>query len=466
MVLGIILSLALLTYIAYKGYSVILFAPVCALVAAVIDGNAIMPSYTELFMINAVTYVKNFFPVFLLGAVFGKVMEDSGAARSVAKAIAGTLGPQRGIMAVVLAAAVLTYGGVSLFVVAFAVYPFAAALFEQADYPRRLIPGAIALGAFGFTMTATPGSPQIQNMIPATYFNTDAFAAPLFGTVGAIIIFIVGVAWLEYRKRKMIAAGEGYGEKDTRAQAVIAKDDVPDINAGLACLPLATVLVLNFVLTKYIRGWDSAIMNKTAGLALAAKAVPVANWALIIALIAGIVLAIILSNKQFRARGNLQIALNAGAIGSLLAIMNTASEVGYGNVIRSLSGFTTIREALMGIKFFDTPLISESIAVNVLAGITGSASGGMSIALEAMGAEYLKWANDVGLNPELLHRVAAMSSGGFDTMPHNGAVITLLAICGMTHKKSYPDLGMVSLVVPFMTTLVLIVIWTILGLQF
>jgi H+/gluconate symporter-like permease len=466
MVIGIIISLALLTYIAYKGYSVILFAPLCALVAVVLDGNALMPSYTELFMINTATYVKNFFPVFLLGAVFGKVMEDSGAARSVARAIADKLGPQRGIAAVVLAAAVLTYGGVSLFVVAFAVYPFGAALFEEADFPRRLLPGAIALGAFGFTMTAVPGTPQIQNMIPTVYFKTDAFAAPLFGSVGAVIIFVLGVAWLEYRRKKMIASGEGYGEKDMRMQAAIVKDDVPDISAGLACLPLLTVLVLNYFLTDIIKGWDNAIMAKTAGLALAAKAIPVANWALIISLVAGIVLAIILSGKQFKARGNLQTAINAGTIGSLLAIMNTASEVGYGNVIRSLSGFNTVREALMSIRFLDTPLLSESIAVNVLAGITGSASGGMSIALEAMGAEYLKWATSVGLSPDLLHRVAAMSSGGFDTMPHNGAVITLLAICGMTHKKSYPDIGMVSLVVPFATTLVLIVIWTLLGLQF
>lgn len=463
MVIGIILSLALLTYIAYKGFSVIIFAPLCAMVAVVSAGLPIMPSYTELFLINAATYVKNFFPVFMLGAVFGKVMEDSGAARSVARAIANGLGAKRAVTAVVLAAAVLTYGGVSLFVVAFAVYPFAAALFEEANYPRRLIPGAIALGAFGFTMTATPGTPQIQNMIPTKYFGTDAFAAPGFGSVGAILIFFLGVAWLEYRKNKLIAAGEGYGDKDTRVQATISDGGVADIPAALAALPLITVLALNFILTKVISGWDKEIMAGTAKLPLASAAVPVANWALILALIAGILLAILLSAKQFKARGNLQAALNGGAIGSLLAIMNTASEVGYGNVIRAMPGFAAVRDFLMSIDP-GTPLLSEALAVNVLAGITGSASGGMSIALEAMGARYMEWAAQAGVSPELLHRVASMSSGGFDTMPHNGAVITLLAICGLTHKKSYPDIGMVSLVVPFMTTLVLIAVWTVLGL--
>jgi H+/gluconate symporter-like permease len=463
MVIGIIISLALLTYIAYKGFSVILFAPACALVAAFTAGYTLMPSYTELFMIKAVTYVKNFFPVFLLGAVFGKVMEESGAARSVARFIAQKLGPERAVLAVVMAAAVLTYGGVSLFVVAFAVYPFASALFREGNLPRRLIPGAIALGAFGFTMTAVPGTPQIQNIIPTIYFKTTAFAAPLFGLLGAAAIAVLGVWWLEWRKRKMLAAGEGYGEEDTRA-ATNFDDGTPELSPALAVAPLLTVLVLNFILTNVIKGWDASLMGPTSVLPLAAKTIPVANWALIISLIVGIVLTIVLAGKQFKSRGNLQLALNAGTIGSLLAIMNTASEAGYGNVISALPGFADVRNFLMSIDP-GTPLLSEALTVNVLAGISGSASGGMSIALEAMGARYLEWANAVGISPELLHRVAAMSSGGFDTMPHNGAVITLLAICGMTHKKSYPDIGMVSLVVPFATTLVLIAIWTVLGLQ-
>ncbi len=461
MVIGIILSLALLTYIAYRGYSVILFAPVCALLAALTAGFPLMPSYTELYMIKAVTYVKNFFPIFLLGAVFGKVMEESGAARSVAHFIASKLGPTRAVAAIVLAALVLTYGGISLFVVAFAVYPFANALFREANLPRRLIPGAIALGAFTITMTAIPGTPQIQNIIPTVYFKTDAFAAPYFGITGAVLILGLGLAWLEYRKKQMLAWGEGHGEPDTRVTTNF-DDGVAPISPVLAGLPLLAVLVVNYILTKMIPTWDKTVMAGTAKLPLAAQSIPVANWALIIALIVGILLAIIFAAKQFKARSNLMIALNAGAIGSLLAIMNTASEVGYGNIISALPGFAVVRDFLLSIDP-GTPLISEALVVNVLAGITGSASGGMSIALEAMGARYLEWAQAVNLNPELLHRVASMASGGFDTMPHNGAVITLLAITGMTHKKSYPDIGMTSLVIPFAVTMVLIVVWTMFG---
>ena len=465
MVIGIVLSLVLLTYIAYRGYSVILFAPVCALVAVFTVGDMyLMPSYTELYMGRAVIYIKNFFPVFLLGAVFGKVMEESGAARSVARFIAEKLGASRALAAIVLAAAVLTYGGVSLFVVAFAVYPFANALFREANLPRRLIPGSIALGAFTFTMTAIPGTPQIQNIIPAKYFMTNSFAAPLFGIVGAVLMGGLGIAWLEYRKRKMLAAGEGHGEPDTRVTTNF-DDGTAELSPMMAALPLFAVLILNYVLTQTIGTWDKVIMEATSNTPLASTTIPVANWALILSLIAGILLAIAFSFKQFKARGNLQVALNTGAIGSLLAIMNTASEVGYGNIISSLPGFGVVRDFLLGIAP-GTPLISEALVVNVLAGITGSASGGMSIALEAMGARYLEIAQAVNLNPELLHRVAAMASGGFDTMPHNGAVITLLAITGMTHKKSYPDIGMVSLVIPFTVTMVMIVIWSALGINF
>ncbi|MDR2800865.1 MAG: GntP family permease [Desulfovibrio sp.] len=464
MVIGIIFALLLLTFIAYKGYSVILFAPVCALVAAATAGHHLLPEYSELFMARAVIYVKNFFPVFLLGAVFGKVMEESGAARSVARFIAEKLGPERGILAVVLAAAVLTYGGVSLFVVAFAVYPFGNALFKEGGIPRRLLPGCIALGAFGFTMTAVPGTPQIQNIIPAKYFGTNAFSAPLFGICGALIIFIGGVAWLEWRKRKMLTAGETYGEEDTRAQ-VNFNDGVPELSPFVSCLPLIVVLVLNFALTRLMGSWDASIMAPYSKVPLSSATIPVANWALVISLIVGIVLNIIFAGKQFKARGNLQAALNGGAIGSLLAIMNTASETGFGNVVSSLPGFAAVRDFLLSIDP-GTPLLSEALTVNVLAGITGSASGGMSIALEAMGGRFLEWAQQVNMDPGLLHRVAAMSSGGFDSLPHNGAVITLLAICGLTHKKSYPDIGMSTVVIPFATTLVLILVWTVLGRNF
>lgn len=438
--LGIILSLFLLMFFAYRGFSVILFSPIFALLAAAMSGLAIMPAYTELFMAKAVSYVKVYFPIFMLGAVFGKVMEDTGLAKSISAKIMKSLGQERAILAVVLAGAVLTYGGVSLFVVVFAVYPFAAALFREANIPKRLVPGSIALGAFTFTMDSFPGTPQIQNIIPTNFFGTNIYAAPISGILGGLSILIFGLWYLETRRKAAAAAGEGYGNHTVNEPEV--RDDSNMPNWFVSALPLLTVLVVNFVMTRLFT-WDPNLLAPFAAMKLPLIAASVKNvisiWSLIIALVCGIAFAVALGISRLP-KGGLAKALNAGAIGSLLAIMNTASEVGYGNVVASLPGFKSISAALMSIKIGGTPLVSEAVTVTALAGITGSASGGMSIALDLMAKDWLAWANQIGMSPEMLHRVASMASGGMDTLPHNGAVITLLAVCGLTHKESYPDI--------------------------
>lgn len=440
-VLGILLSLFLLMFMAYMGFSVILFAPVFALLAAALQGLPIMPSYTELFMAKAVVYVKAFFPVFMLGAVFGKVMEDTLLAKGISHAIMEKLGHKHAILAIVLSCAILTYGGVSLFVVVFAVYPFAAALFKEANIPKRLVPGCIALGSFTFTMDAFPGTPQIQNIIPTNFYGTTGYAAPIAGIFGGVVIFIIGMVYLEWRRRKAAAKGEGYGDHTLNEPVVAADAKLPKWYVAL--LPLILVLAVNYYLSR-VYTWDPAILAPLSGMKLPLMAPAVKNvigiWALVIGLVLGIVLALALGFKNIPKGGGLQKALNVGAIGSLLAIMNTASEVGYGNVIAALPGFKSIAAFLLGIKLGGTPLVSEAVSVTTLAGITGSASGGMSIALDLMSKDWLAWANSIGMSPEILHRVASMASGGCDTMPHNGAVITLLAVCGLTHKQSYLDI--------------------------
>ena len=207
-----LLSLIFLMFVAYRGYSVILFAPVAALGAVLLtDPLAVLPVYSGLFMERMVVFIKLYFPVFMLGALFGKVIEISGFARSIVAAVIGAVGRERAILSIVLVGGLLTYGGVSLFVVVFAVYPFAAEMFRQSDIPKRLIPGTIALGAFTFTMDSLPGTPQIQNIIPTTFFGTTGMAAPILGTIGGVFILMCGVTYLEWRRRVAAAAGEGYG---------------------------------------------------------------------------------------------------------------------------------------------------------------------------------------------------------------------------------------------------------------
>lgn len=457
-IFGIILSLALLMYLAYRGWSVIILAPLLSLLAVIFAGFAgedvhLLATYTERFMVSLAGYVKSYFPVFLLGALFGKVMDDTGAAKSIATVISEKVGKGKEIWAVVLSCAVITYGGVSLFVAAFAIYPIGAALFKKADIPKRLLPPAIALGAFTFTMTAVPGTPQIQNAIPMKFFETDLFAAPILGIVATAIMMFGGVFWLNSRAKKARTMGEGYGDHGDSHLHGEDRDKLPGFGASI--LPILVVLIGNFVFTKFVFAHtDAAYLEEQYNTTLGAV---LGNWSLITALICGVLLAIVLNLKRFEK--GVMTTIKEGVQGSFLAVMNTASEVGYGNVIKSLGAFALVAAFMTDVS--SNPLVGEAISSSVLAGITGSASGGLSIALETFGETFLQRAMDSGISPEVLHRVAAIACGGLDTLPHNGAVITLLGITGMTHKECYVNIGMCTVVIPTIAVVVIILLGTV-----
>lgn len=440
--LTVLTALILLMFIAYRGFSVILFAPVIAMLAVVVtDPAMVAPMFSSVFMEKMVGFLKLYFPVFLLGAIFGKVIELSGFSKAISFNIIRFVGSERAILSIVLVCAVLTYGGVSLFVVVFAVYPFAAEMFRQGQIPKRLIPGTIALGAFSFTMDALPGTPQIQNIIPTTFFNTTTWAAPWLGVIGSVFILVVGMIYLEWRRRSAFAKGEGYGEHHLNEPASSDQEKLP--HPLIALLPLVLVGVLNKLFTQ----WIPQLYGTSYSLHLAGNAKPVtteiakvaAIWAVEAALLIGIFSVLILAFKpichQF-AEGS-----KAAIAGALLAAGNTATEYGFGAVIASLPGFLVIADAL---KSIPNPLINEAITVTSMAGITGSASGGLSIALAAMSDMFTEAAHAAHIPLEVMHRIASMASGGMDTLPHNGAVITLLAVTGLTHRVSYGDIFAVT----------------------
>ncbi|GAB3465085.1 GntP family permease [Azotobacter salinestris] len=437
-------ALALLMLAAYRGYSVILFAPIAALSAVLLtDTSAVAPAFSGVFMEKMVGFIKLYFPVFLLGAVFGKLIELSGFSRSIVSAAIRLLGTRQAMLVIVLVCALLTFGGVSLFVVVFAVYPFAAEMFRQSDIPKRLIPATIALGAFTFTMTALPGTPQIQNIIPSAFFGTNAWAAPWLGLIGSLFILVVGMLYLQRQLHKARRAGEGYGTQLRNEPETAADLRLP--NPWLALSPLLLVGVSNLLLTGLIPLWYGA----SHSLQLVGMPAPLvtdvnrltAIWAVEGALLLGILL--VLASSFGTVRSRLAEGTQTAVGGALLAAMNTASEYGFGGVIASLPGFVLVADALEAIP---NPLINEAITVNLLAGITGSASGGMSIALAAMSDTFIAAANAAQIPLEVLHRVASMSSGGMDTLPHNGAVITLLAVTGLTHREAYKDIFGITLI--------------------
>jgi H+/gluconate symporter-like permease len=461
--LGILVALGLLIWLAYRGWSVLLLAPAAAILAAGLAWEPLLAHWTQTFMASAAKFIMQFFPIFLLGALFGKLMEDSGSVSAIASFMTEHLGPRRAVLAVVLAGALVTYGGVSLFVAFFVLAPMAHALFHAAAIPKRLMPAAIALGTSTFTMSALPGTPSIQNAIPMPFFGTTSFAAPGLGVIASLIMLGFGLWWLARAEASARQKGESYGS-DTDAAVDASEHQIvrerattsstfdpaeirhgrlseADPSIALAVLPLAVVVGVNllmslFVLkrldTSYLSDlvWGSTSLSAVGGVWAVATALAVASATLVAV--------------NYRRLPALRESMDAGANASALPVLSVASLVGFGAVVAALPAFATVCDWVLSIE--GGPLISLAVATNVLASLTGSASGGLTIALDALGSTYMRLAAEQGIDPGLMHRVAVIGAGTLDSLPHNGAVVTLLAVCGSTHRESYFDIVMVSIV--------------------
>ena len=464
---GILLGLALLVWLAYRGWSILLLAPGAALIAAAFAGGPLLAYWTQTFMDSASRFIAQFFPLFLLGAVFGKLMEDSGSVAAIADFMTERLGPSRAVLTVVLAGALVTYGGVSLFVAFFVLVPMAQAVFRTANIPNRLVPAAIALGTMTFTMSALPGTPAIQNAIPMPFFGTTPLAAPGLGIIAAAIMLAFGLWWLRRAEAAAHRKGEGFGvaiptlsadaaaeDQNVRERATTAREfDPPEVHRGghsgelppivLAIAPLFVVIVVNVLMSLVVlprldvsflaeERWGATSLSAVGGV-----------WAVVSALGAAIA-TVIAANRRRLPR--LRDTMDSGANASVLPVLSVSSLVGFGAVVADVPAFAIVRDWVLSIE--GGPLVSLAVATNLLSAITGSASGGLTIALDALGATYMRIATQQGIDPALLHRIAVMSAGTLDSLPQNGAVVTLLAVCGSTHRESYFDIVMAAIVGP------------------
>jgi len=479
--LGILVGLGLLIWLAFRGWSVLLLAPVAALVAAAFGRQPLLANWTQTFMGSGAGFLAQFFPLFLLGAVFGKLMDDSGSVAAVADFMTKRLGTGRAMLAVVLAGAMVTYGGVSLFVAFFVLAPMAQALFRAAAIPARLMPAAIVLGTSTFTMSALPGTPSIQNAIPMPFFGTTPFAAPGLGIIASLIMLGFGLWWLHRAESKARRKGEGYGTETAvrgdaaaddelvRERATTAREfDPAEIHRGhhsdtgpsivVAALPLIVVVAVNLLMSFFVlRRLDFSFLaeERWGGTSITAVA---GVWSVVVALAAAIVAVIVCNRSRLP---SLRQSMDAGANASVLPALSVASLVGFGAVVAALPAFAIVRDWVLGIE--GGPLVSLAVATNVLAALTGSASGGLTIALDALGQTYMAVAAQTGLNPALMHRVAVIGSGTLDILPHNGAVVTLLAVCGATHRESYLDIVIVGIVGAILALIAVIVLGSMFG---
>lgn len=438
--IGLILGLGLLIVLALRGTNIILASILSALVVAATNGLNLFDAITDDFTsgpVGGFTFAGRFFILFVTGAVFGRAMAESHAAASIALALARALGAHRALWIVVLACALLTYGGVVVFVVLFAVYPLGQKLIEEAGIPKRLLGAAIGLGAGTFTMTALPGTPSIHNVIPATALGTDLYAGAWLGITGGALMFGLGMWYLEWQR---VRAQASFVAPDAPTDSPAAAEDVPAW--GLAIVPI--FVVLGIILLPRLLGLaaDASDGSLAGRIAELGRAEPVA-WPSF-ALIAGTLVCLVLFA---RLRVSPLVTFGRGVDDGLLPLINTAAVIGFGSVVTKTAAFTLFAQFMLSLDL--PPLLSLFATVNVLSGLVGSASGGLQIFMSTMAPDFV----EMGLDPQVVHRIGAMASGGLDSLPHCGTVVALFMIMGVKHKEAYKDLGVVTVVVPLIATL-------------
>lgn len=414
-IFAIVLTLLLVVFLAFKRWNIVLISVLAAMLLAVLNGQNILEMLTKTFMPSAASYMQNFLLLFAISAFFGKVMECTGSAASIAKSLSNLLGKKYAIIGVTLSGAILVYGGISSLVIAFTLYPIALALFQKADLPRRLIPGAIAAGCFTFAASAFPGTPQQMNIIPISYLGTDVNAAPVLGIICGVIGLGMAVVYMYYEGVKAVKNNEHFVvDEKIMANIEAALTQSESVNPIIAIIPIIVVIILLIVFK--INAMLALVIGTAVCFALMWKNVKVNE----------------ISNM-----------VNSAVQNAAMAVIFTGAIVGYGAVVKGSEGYAILSAALTSMKA--SPLMSFSLATTILAGAAGSGSGGLAIAMNSMAKDYLA----MGVSPEALHRVGALAAIGLDSLPHNGAVITLLTLCGMSHKDSYKEIFVTTVVITF-----------------
>ncbi len=423
--IGLIVAFALLIVLAMRGVPILFIGLVCSAVIAVTSGFNIYDTLVGAYMSGYVAFLGSNFLIFLAGALFGRMMEITLGANSIADFIVRKLGRNKATLAIVISCFVLAYGGVSVFVVGFTIYPIALSLFREADLPRAYLPAAIGFGSVTFAMTS-PGTPQIQNLIPAEALGTDPMAGAVVGIIAGIFMLVVGSIWLNLMVKKSIAGGAHFEERSTDLQTQELPEEVNVPNPLIALLPIViTILAMNLF------------------------GVPAA-----ISIALSIAVGLIIMFKSYDPK-NLFNDFSKGAGSAVTAITNTCAVVGFGSVVKSTPAFQMLIDTVTSLPIL--PLFGAAIAVTVLCGIAGSASGGLGIALPIVGPIYTA----MGVPAAAIHRVASIASGALDSLPHNGYIVTLLNICGCSHKEGYMPLFKLTVLLPAAATILSVILFQI-----
>ncbi|MFI8483193.1 GntP family permease [Pseudomonas sp. NPDC078700] len=454
--LGLLVALGLLMFMALRGVNIFIATLFSSLIVAITNDLLVPQALLEYFPfgpLGAFTFAGKFFVLFLCGAIFGKTMAASQAANSIAQAITRTLGIKRTLWVAMLVCALLTYGGVVVFVVIFTMYPLGVSLMREANLPKRLFCAATALGAGTFTMTALPGTPSIHNVIAANALGTDLFAGAWIGIFATVIMVVLGMAYVQREWRLAIIKGEGF---ESNAQDLRMEQIAGAPGAGphwaLALVPILVVLgVILLPRLMLIAGVTPDSSTGLASIVQFALQQPIL-WPSLALVVATMTAILIFPGLRSNTLG----VLGQGADDAIMPLLNTAAVIGFGGVVTHTAGFVQFSQWVLSLDL--PPLLSVFASVSVVSAIVGSSSGGLQIFMQTLAPKYL----DMGIEPEVLHRIANIAAGGLDSLPHCGAVIAMLMIMGLNHKQAYKDIFVVTVVVPVIAVLACIAVLSVL----
>lgn len=412
-IIGVFIGILLIIWFSVKGLHIIIAAPLSALVVILANQMDIFGSLIgqeHSYMTALAGFLINNFAIFLLGAILAQYMEKSNATVSIANFILSKvgMGSKYMIMVAIMAiAALLTYGGISLFVVMFAVVPLAKRIFKQMDINWELFPIPLFLGAGTFTMSSLPGNPSVQNAIPTTALGTSLTAAPILGLIGSAVLLAFGLLYMKWCLDRSVKNGEHFdtyleGKVDLKGVAGdVDESKLPSIWISLA--PIVTLIAIILIFSS------------------------VANI-ILVALAAAIVLSAILYHSYIPSQN---MTLNAGATGAVMPAFSTSSSVAFGSVLTLAPGFAVIQQAITSIP--GSPVIGLAASSALLSGITGSASGAIGIVMNTLAPDYIA----MGINPELVHRITVIAAATLTAMPHSGVVITFNNLTGLSIKHGF-----------------------------
>lgn len=422
----LIIGLIVLTVLAVRGVPIIVASLVVGLFILLTAGMSLVEGISGSYMTAFSNYVKNYYMLFILGAIFGKLCEISGACESIARTVVAKAGEKNVALGIMIAAAILGFGGVNLFVALFALYPLAMSMFRRADIPRRMFPGIYIAGIGTFAMTA-PFTPSTQNIIPMAYLGTDLSAGMIPGLVGAVFCLICDFAYIQWKVKRVKAKGEHFEAIPGEDKEYTESADIP--NFIIALLPLILLIVL-------LNAFDLPV---------------------IAALFFGIIIAFIIYFKWLPHNfSEIWKHVSAGSMNGITSLINTAAIVGFGGIVQAAPAFVTVAALIKDGAQNGNAFMTCAFAVAALAGISGSASGGLGLAVPVVADIFIP----LGVNAGAIHRIAVVASSALDSLPHNGFVNTCLIYSKCTHKSSYFDIFVVSILVTIAETFIVVAMFS------